>query len=68
MGKRSVFHALRRWNKSVDATGRAEKGSNPRETDKKTENKRGMTLKDCIRVFQEAKWKVLEGAWKFYSI
>ncbi len=45
----------------------AETGSNPRDTDKKTENKRGMTLKDCIRVFQEAEWKVLEGPSKFYS-
>ncbi len=44
-----------------------ETGSNPRDTEKKTENKRGMTLKDCIRVFQEAEWKVLEGPSKFYS-
>jgi biotin synthase len=46
----------------------AEAGSNPRDTDKETEGKRGMTVKDCIRVLEEAEWKVLEGPSKFYRV
>jgi biotin synthase len=45
----------------------AEAGSNPRDTETKTENKRGMTVQDCIRILVEAEWKVLEGPSKFYS-
>lgn len=45
----------------------AEAGSNPRDTDKETEGKRGMTVKDCIRVLEEAEWKVLKGPSKFYG-
>lgn len=44
----------------------AEAGSNPRDTEKDTEGKRGMTVKDCIRVLEEAEWKVLEGPSKFF--
>jgi len=45
----------------------AEAGSNPRDTEKETEGKRGMTVKDCIRVFEEAEWKVLHGPSKFFG-
>ena len=45
----------------------AEAGSNPRDTEEETEGKRGMTVKDCIRVFEEAEWKVLEGPSRFYG-
>ena len=45
----------------------AETGSNPRDMEEETEKKRGMTVKDCITIFEEAEWKVLEGPSKFYS-
>jgi biotin synthase len=45
----------------------AEAGSNPRDTEAETEGKRGMTVKECIRVLEEAEWKVLQGPSKFYS-
>jgi biotin synthase len=45
----------------------AEAGSNPRDTETETEGRRGMTVKDCIRVLEEAEWKVLKGPSKFYS-
>lgn len=44
----------------------AEAGSNPRDTEKETEGRRGMTVKDCIRVLEEAEWEVLQGPSKFY--
>lgn len=45
----------------------AEVGSNPRDTIKNTERKRGMSVKDCIRIFHEAGWKVQNGPSRFYS-
>ena len=45
----------------------AEAGSNPRDTEKETEGKRGMTVNDCIRVLKEAEWQVLQGPSKFYG-
>jgi biotin synthase len=45
----------------------AEAGSNPRDTEKETEGKRGMTVKDCITVLKEAEWHVLQGPSKFYG-
>lgn len=45
----------------------AEAGSNPRDTEKETEGKRGLTVKDCIRVLEEAEWKVLKGPSRFYG-
>jgi biotin synthase len=45
----------------------AEAGSNPRDIEKETEGKRGMTVKDCIRVLKEAEWKVLQGPSRFYG-
>jgi biotin synthase len=45
----------------------AEAGSNPRDTEKETEGQRGMTVQDCMRVLEEAEWKVLQGPSKFYK-
>jgi biotin synthase len=45
----------------------AEAGSNPRDTEQETEGRRGMTVKDCIRIFEEAEWKVLKGPSRFYG-
>ena len=45
----------------------AEAGSNPRDTEKETEGQRGMTVQDCVRVLEEAEWKVLQGPSKFYG-
>lgn len=45
----------------------AEAGSNPRDTDNSTEDQRGMTVRECIRVLKEGEWKVLEGPSLFYS-
>jgi len=45
----------------------AEAGANPRDTEKETEGKRGMTVKECARVLQEAEWKMLQGPSKFYG-
>lgn len=44
----------------------AEAGSNPRDTETKTENRRGMTVQECMLVLKEAEWKVLQGPSKFY--
>jgi biotin synthase len=45
----------------------AEAGSNPRDTEKETEGKRGMTVKECVKVLEEAEWKILQGPSKFYG-
>jgi biotin synthase len=45
----------------------AEAGSNPRDTEEEAEGKRGMTIKDCVMVLEEAEWKVLHGPSKFYG-
>ena len=45
----------------------AESGANPRDTEEKTEEKRGMTVADCINVFFEAEWQVLNGPSKLYA-
>lgn len=45
----------------------AEAGSNPRDTGKSTEERRGMTVKDCIRILKEGEWEVLTGPSLFYS-
>lgn len=44
-----------------------EAGSNPRDTEKSTEHQRGMTVNDCIKVFEEGEWQILRGPSKFYS-
>jgi biotin synthase len=45
----------------------AEAGSNPRDTEKSTEERRGMTVSDCIRILREGEWEVLTGPSLFYS-
>ena len=45
----------------------AESGSNPRDTAEKTQEKRGMTVQDCIEVFREAEWQVLQGPSRWYT-
>jgi biotin synthase len=45
----------------------AEVGSNPRDPEKETEGKRGMTVNDCKHIFAEAEWKVLSGPSQFYA-
>ena len=45
----------------------AEVGSNPRDTIKDTEKKRGMSVMNCISILKEAEWKVLEGPTQLYT-
>jgi biotin synthase len=45
----------------------AEVGSNPRDTIKDTEKKRGMSVKNCISILKEAEWIVLEGPSQLYT-
>ncbi len=45
----------------------AETGSNPRDTQEKTEDARGMTVPQCREVLAEAEWEVLEGPSAFYG-
>lgn len=45
----------------------AESGSNPRDTEEKTEQQRGMTVQDCASVFREGEWRVLQGPSRLYS-
>ncbi len=45
----------------------AESGSNPRDTEKDTEGKRGLTVQQCRELFNEAEWKVLTGPSKFFQ-
>ena len=45
----------------------AEAGSNPRDTEQRTERKRGMTVEECRRALDEAEWKVLRGPSRFYG-
>lgn len=44
----------------------AETGSNPRDTEKETEGKRGMSVLQCRQIFKEAEWDVLSGPSKFF--
>lgn len=46
----------------------AESGSNPRDTEEKTEQQRGLTVQDCKALFNEAEWAVLSGPSRFYSL
>ncbi len=45
----------------------AETGSNPRDTEKDTEGRRGRTVKDCRNILKEAEWDALDGASRFCS-
>lgn len=39
----------------------AEVGANPRDDQEKTEESRGLSVGDCVTLFQEADWSVLDG-------
>ncbi|NWF75230.1 MAG: radical SAM protein [Nitrospirae bacterium] len=45
----------------------AETGSNPRDTVKETEGKRGLSVQQCRQIFKEAEWNVLSGPSKFFN-
>ncbi|MFA4920256.1 MAG: radical SAM protein [Thermodesulfovibrionales bacterium] len=45
----------------------AETGSNPRDTEKDTEDKRGLNVRQCREIFKEAEWNVLSGPSKFFT-
>lgn len=45
----------------------SESGSNPRDTEKNTEGKRGMTVKQCRELFKEAEWEILTGPSKLFN-
>jgi biotin synthase len=45
----------------------AETGSNPRDIEKETEGKRGMSVQQCKKIFQEAEWAVLSGPSRFFN-
>ncbi|MFH0933524.1 MAG: radical SAM protein [Nitrospirota bacterium] len=45
----------------------AETGTNPRDTEKETEGRRGMSVQQCREIFKEAEWSVLSGPSKFIS-
>jgi len=45
----------------------AETGSNPRDVEKETEGKRGMSVQQCRQIFKEAEWDVLKGPSRFFS-
>ncbi|MEW6001172.1 MAG: hypothetical protein AB1638_00755 [Nitrospirota bacterium] len=45
----------------------AETGSNPRDTEKDTGGKRGMTVQQCREIFKEAEWHVFSGPSKFFN-
>jgi biotin synthase len=45
----------------------AEVGANPRDTNEKTEEGRGETVKTCRRLFQECGWDIYEGSSRYYG-
>jgi biotin synthase len=45
----------------------AEVGANPRDTEKKTEEGRGETVKTCAKIFNECGWGIYEGPSRYYS-
>ncbi|MBI4684204.1 MAG: radical SAM protein [Nitrospirae bacterium] len=45
----------------------AETGANPRDTEKETQQKRGLTVEQCRQIFKEAEWDVLSGPSRFYG-
>jgi len=45
----------------------AETGSNPRDIEKETAGRRGMSVQQCKQIFQEAEWTVLSGPSKFFN-
>jgi len=45
----------------------AEVGANPRDNEQETEQKRGMNVAECRKVFEETNWKILQGPSKLYQ-
>ncbi|OGP94373.1 MAG: radical SAM protein [Deltaproteobacteria bacterium RBG_16_47_11] len=45
----------------------AEVGANPRDTNEKTEEGRGETVKTCHKLFQECGWDIYEGPSRYYG-
>jgi biotin synthase len=45
----------------------AETGSNPRDVEKETGGKRGMSVQQCKQIFKEAEWDVFKGPSRFFS-
>lgn len=45
----------------------AEVGANPRDTNEKTEEGRGETVKTCRKIFQECGWDIYEGPSRYYG-
>jgi len=45
----------------------AEMGSNPRDVEKETGGKRGMSVQQCMQIFKEAEWDVFKGPSRFFS-
>jgi len=45
----------------------AEVGSNPRDTEADTEKGRGLDVRSCIKIFEEADFDVLQGPSVIYS-
>jgi len=45
----------------------AEVGANPRDTNEKTEEGRGETVKTCRKLFQECGWDIYEGPSRYYG-
>ena len=45
----------------------AEAGANPRDTEAETSRGRGLDVKACARIFEEADWAVLQGPSVIFS-
>lgn len=45
----------------------AEAGANPRDTNEKTEEGRGETVKTCRRIFSDSGWDIYEGPSRYYG-
>lgn len=45
----------------------AETGTNPRDIEKETKGRRGMSVQQCREIFKEAEWSVLSGHSQFFS-
>jgi biotin synthase len=44
----------------------AEAGTNPRDTEQKTEKNRGFNVQRCRQIFEEAEWEVYEGPSRYF--
>jgi len=45
----------------------AESGANPRDTKEKTEEGRGLSVADCVKLFAEADWRARTGPSRYYA-